>query len=663
MIPRDGPRMGKKLRKKTFHVIFQPSGRRGEIAKEKTILEASQELGGGIESVCGGEKACGKCKVKLEKGFFERYKIESRPHHLSPFTEEEEKFITKEERAEGYRLGCAARIRGDVLILVPEESRAGKQVVRKAATERLIVPKPVISVFHVELSPPTFHDTLGDFDRLKKALSERYKLSSLEIDYQTLLKLPTVLRQGNWKVTVAVWMEKEIIDIRPGKVEDIYGLAIDIGTTTVAGYLCNLINGKVIATESMMNPQVIYGEDVMSRITYVMAHPDDGLEKMHQSIVDGLNRLIQKITERCNLSPEDILELTVVGNTTMHHLFLKINPEHLGVSPFPPAIHRSIDVKARDLELKVHPSANVHILPIEAGFAGADNVGVLIAAEPYPQDEMVLIIDIGTNGELVMGNRERLISASCATGPALEGAHIKFGMRAAPGAIERIRIDHETREVKFKVIGKEEWNTELEKPEAKGICGSGIIDGIAELYRAGIIDKSGRFKRDLQSPRLKITEGAPEFVIAWKNETVLGKDVTITQQDVRNVQLAKGALYTGAKLMMRRLGVEKLDKVILAGAFGSCIDPEKAMVLGMFPDCDLKNVHAVGNAAGDGARIALLNRDKRLEADEIAKKVEYLELTIEADFQKEFIESMQIPHMKDPFPHLKGFVRDEILNQ
>ena len=651
MIPRGGLRMGKKLRKKTFHVIFQPSGRRGEIAKEKTILEASQELGVGIESVCGGEKACGKCKVKWIEG------------KLSPFTDEESKFITEAERLEGYRLACAAQIKGDVIIHVPEESLAKKQIVRKDIKKRSVELKPAISLYYLELSPPSLHDPLGDFDRLKKTLSERYSLSSLDIDYQTLLKLPDILRKGNWKVKVAVWMEREIIDIRAGKVGDAYGLAVDIGTTTVAAYLCNLRNGKIIGTESVMNPQVIYGEDVMSRITYVMTHPEDGLEKMHQSIVDGLNRLIQKITERCNLSSEDILELTAVGNTAMHHLLLKINPEYLGVSPFPPAIHRSMDIKARDLGLKVHPSAYLHILPIEAGFVGADNVGVLIAEEPYQQDEMVLIIDIGTNGELVMGNRKKLISASCATGPAFEGAHIKFGMRAAPGAIERIKIDPQTFEVKFKVIGEEAWNEEIKNPGAMGICGSGIIDGMAELYRAGIIDKSGRFKRDLQSPRLKITDGKPEFVIAWKEETAIGKEITITQQDVRNVQLGKGALYTGAKLMMRRLGIEKLDKVILAGAFGTYIDPEAAMVLGMFPDCDLRNVYAVGNAAGDGARISLLNRDKRLEADEIARKVEYIELTVEADFQKEFIEAMQIPHMNDPFPHLKGIVKDEILNQ
>jgi len=639
-------------RKKKIKVIFQPSGRRGEVLEGKMIVEASRELGVEIESVCGGERTCGKCKVRIEEG----------SKHLSPFTEEEGKFIKEAERIEGYRLACAAQIRGDVLIFVPEESRAGKQVVRKAATEKAIELKPAISLYYVELSPPTFYDTLGDFDRLKKALSDGYNLFSLNIDYHALLKLPGALRKGNWKVTVATWMEKEIIDIKPGRVDDTYGLAIDIGTTTVACYLCDLRSGKLIATESMMNPQVPYGEDVMSRITFAMTH-QEGLERMHRSIIDGLNQLIKNIAEDSDLLPEDILELTIVGNTTMHHLLLKINPEYLGIPPFPPATHQSIDIKARDLGLEVHPSANVHILPIEAGFVGADNVGVLIAEEPYNQDEMVLIIDIGTNGELVMGNRKKLISSSCATGPALEGAHIKFGMRAAPGAIERIRIDPETLEVNFKVIGQEYWHSDLKIVTAKGICGSGIIDAMAELYRNGIVDKSGRFRRGIQSPRLRISDGRPEFVIAWKHETSIGKDITITQQDVRNVQLAKGALYTGAKLMMKRLGIEKLNKVILAGAFGSYIDTEEAMVLGMFPDCDLKNVYAVGNAAGDGARIALLNRNKRLEADEIARKVEYMELTIEADFQKEFIEAMQIPHMKDPFPHLKGRVREETLNQ
>jgi uncharacterized 2Fe-2S/4Fe-4S cluster protein (DUF4445 family) len=497
---------------------------------------------------------------------------------------------------------------------------------------------------------------------LKKAISEKYNVASLHIDYPALLKLPAALRKENWKVTVVLWMGKEILDIKPGNVDDAYGLALDIGTTTVAGYLCSLRSGRVIATESMMNPQVTFGEDVMSRITYAMTH-EDGLERVHRAIIDGLNGLIRTIADGCGLSPDDILDLTVVGNTVMHHFFLKIHPEYLGAAPFPPAIHRSVDVKARDLGLRVHPCANVHVLPVEAGFVGADNVGVLIAEEPYNRDEMALIIDIGTNGELVLGNRRLMVSSSCATGPALEGAHIKFGMRAAPGAIERIRIHPETFEVNFKVIDQTEWHADLKIANAKGICGSGIIDAIGELYRTGMIDKSGRMKKELPTSRIRLSDGKPEFVIAWKDETSIGKDITITQQDVRNVQLAKGALYAGAKLMMKKLGIERLDKVILAGAFGSYIDVEEAMVLGMFPDCDLKHVYAVGNAAGDGARIALLNRDKRVEADAIAKKVEYMELTIEGDFQKEFMEAMQFPHMKDSFPHLIGIVPDEILNQ
>jgi uncharacterized 2Fe-2S/4Fe-4S cluster protein (DUF4445 family) len=629
------------VKAKKLQLVFQPSGRTGKVSQGETIIEASRELGVEIESLCGGVRSCGKCKVKLVKG------------RLSPFTEEEAQFITESERGEGYRLSCAARIEGDALIYVPEESQVAEQVVRKAATERPIELKPAITLCPVEMAPPSLSDPLGDADRLKKSLLEKYSLRSLDIDYPVLLKLPRLLRQGDWKNTVTIWMDKEILDIKPHQAKDVYGLAIDVGTTTLAGHLCHLGSGKLVATQSMMNPQVAYGEDVMTRISYTMSH-SDGLKRMNRSIIDGLNQLIRTLTDECHLSPEDILELTIVGNTAMHHLFLGINPQYLGASPFSPAIHQSINVKARELNLMVHPSANVYVLPIEAGFVGADNVGVLLTEEPYHREEMVLIIDIGTNGELVMGNKERLLSASCATGPALEGAHIQFGMRAAPGAIERLKVGSNDLEVDFKVIGEQYWQSETKSKAVKGICGSGIIDAIAELYRNGIIDKSGRFNPNISSPRLKISDGVPEFVIAWREETSIGRHITITQKDIQNVQLAKGALYAGAKVMMKRLGITKLDRVILAGAFGSYIDREKAMVLGMFPDCDLRNVYSVGNAAGDGARIALLNRDKRVEADEIARRVEYVELTVEKDFQKEFINALQIPHRYDAFPHLKG---------
>jgi uncharacterized 2Fe-2S/4Fe-4S cluster protein (DUF4445 family) len=616
--------------KRRLRVIFQPYGRRGEIEEGRTILEISRELNVGIESTCGGKQSCGKCRVKVLGGEF------------SPFTEEEAKFIGESEKVMGFRLACSARVLGDSVIFVPEESLLQTQVVRKEIIERKIELRPSIQPYPIELTPPSFGDLLGDLERVEQALSKKYSLTQLRIDYPALQTLPCALREGGWRATALIWMGREIFEIRSGRREELFGLALDIGTTTLAGYLCDLRSGKTIATQSMMNPQVVYGEDVMSRITFAMTHPE-GLHLLHRSILDGVNHLIKLICEKANLSSEEILELTVVGNTVMHHLFLGLDPQYLGVSPFPPVLHRSMDIKARELGLRVHPSANIHILPIEAGFVGADNVGVILSLEPHCQDEMVLIMDIGTNGELVMGNREGLFSASCATGPALEGAHIEFGMRAAPGAIERVKISPGTFEVSYEVIGG---------LRPMGICGSGIIDAVAELYRVGVIDRSGSFRKGVECPRLRWRDGRAEFIIAWGEETSIGKEITLTQKDIRNVQLAKGSLYAGAKLLMRRLGVERLDRVILAGAFGSWIDPRNAMTLGMFPDCDLKRVNAVGNAAGEGARMALLNREKRREAEEIAKKVNYLELTIEPDFQKEFIEAMPIPHMRDPFPHL-----------
>jgi uncharacterized 2Fe-2S/4Fe-4S cluster protein (DUF4445 family) len=627
---------------KIHQVVFQPSGRRGGVPEGSTVLDAARSLGVDIESLCGGAKSCGKCRIKCEAG----------TAHLSPFTEEEACFIGEKERAEGFRLACAAEIRGNLVLFVPEESRRSAQVVRKAATDRAIVLNPAVRLFPVTLAAPALTDPQGDYDRLVATLAERYRLPPRPaIDYPALRELPGALRQGNWRVTAALWLEKEILAVFPGEVTEAYGLAVDIGSTTVAGYLCSLRTGAIVASESLMNPQVAYGEDVIARITYAADHPA-GLETLRGAIVDGLNLLIRTVSGTAGLAPAQILEVTVVGNTAMHHLLLGIDPHALGVSPFTPAVHRSLDVKARDLGLTANPAANVHLLPIEAGFVGADNVGVLIAEEPYRHDEMVLIIDVGTNGELIMGNKTRLVSASCATGPALEGAHIRFGMRAAPGAIERITIDPATRDVSFKIIGQDRWRPEAPITSAKGICGSGIIDGVAALHRAGIIDKSGRFRTVLDTPRLRLKNGKPEFVIAWSDETSLNEEITIDQQDVRSVQLAKAALYAGAKLMMKRLGIAKLDRVILAGAFGSYIDKTAAMWLGMFPDCDLNAVASVGNAAGDGARIALIDRGKRAEAERIAGQVEYLELTTEADFQREFLAALAIPHETDAFPHL-----------
>ena len=633
-------------------VIFQPSGRRGYISDGESIKQASQDLGVGIEGLCGDKGTCGKCRVRIEEGVFAKYGIESRMENLSPLNKVEKKLLTSKQQRDGYRLACQAHIRGDIVVFVPEESRLARQVVRKAAGEIAVEMKPAVRKYYVELKPATLDDTLGDWERLQAELKKRFRLSNLAIDYQALRSLQGVIRRGNWKITVSLWMNREVIGVEPGVIEKGYGLAVDIGTTTVAAYLCGLSTGDVIATDSMMNPQVAYGEDVIARINYSMSNKD-GLEVMNQAIIRGINKLAGRAAAQAGIKRSAIVDMAVVGNTCMHHIFLNVDPQYLGQSPFPPSLHRSLDIKARDLGLRISPGAYVHVLPIEAGFVGADNVGVLIAEEPYNQDDMVLIVDIGTNGELLMGNRDRIVSASCATGPAFEGAEIRYGMRAAPGAIEKIRIDPDTREVRFRVIGKDGWNTELEEVGASGICGSGIIDAAAQLFTAGIIDRTGRFNSGLSTPRLRAVQDGPEFVIAWAKETSIGQDIVVCQRDVRNIQLGKGAMYAGAKLMMRRLGLEKLDKIVLAGAFGSYIDKESAAVTGLFPDCAQEKVYAVGNAAGDGARIALLNVDKRVQADQKAREVEYLELTVEPDFEKVFTEAMWFPHMKDSFPHLK----------
>ena len=1138
-------------------VIFQPSGRRGYVEEGKTLKEASVALGVEIEGICGEKAICGKCKVRIEEGVFEKYGITSSREHLSPMRPTERKFFNLQQERSGYRLACQAHILGDVIIFVPEESRIGKQVVRKEAKEIDIEIKPTVRKYYAEMKKATLEDTSGDWERLQTELRRKFGLANLTIDYQVLLSLQEAVRQGDWKVTVSVWQGKEVIKVEPGLMELSYGLAVDVGTTTLAGYLCDLTNGKVVATASMMNPQVIYGEDVMSRITYTMSH-EDGLQRLNQTIIDGINGIAEEAAAQAGIKRQDIVDMAIVGNTCMHHLLLNIDPKYIGRSPFPPALHHSLDIKAhdlglkilpevkisekggappcqvacpagvnaqdylyliaqgkynealelvrmaipfagvcgrvcthpceaecerakvdeslsirslhrfvadyelkmgrekstpieqtkqdrvavigsgpaglacaydlvklgypvtifeaaskaggllrygipvyrlpeevldneigyieelgveiktnspvkdlkgifeqgykaiflatgagtsqkmaipnednegvihaldflkqvnlgekveiskrvavigggnaavdaarvakrlgakevlavyrrsrdempaiktevdeaeregvkicfltapvkvltnnghltgirciqmelgepddsgrrrplpvegsefdinvdnvivaisqtvdkttitedleytdegtlsvdpvtlqtnlqgvfaggdtvsgpsdvitaiaagkqaaisielylegidliegrpaalkriedipkegvetearvvvpaletekrggftevelgfteemavqeskrclncgiyaeiatpesteaRDLGIKISPGAYVHILPIEAGFVGADNVGVLIAETPYQQDSMQLVIDIGTNGELVSGNRQKLVSCSCATGPAFEGAEIKYGMRAAPGAIEKIEINKDTKEVRYKVIGEEKWNTELDDIGAKGICGSGIIDAVPQMFMAGIIDHTGRFDKELKSTRLRIIEGQPEFVIAWANETSIGQDIVVCQNDVRNIQLAKAAMYAGAKIMMRHLGIDKLDKVILAGAFGSYIDRVSAACLGLFPDCALENVYAVGNAAGDGARIALLNADKRKEADEIARQVEYVELTVEPDFQKIFTQAMWLPHMKDTFPHLEHLLSETKLRK
>lgn len=1141
-----------------YMVIFQPSGARGLVKEGITLKQAAVDLGVDLEGVCGEQAICGTCKIRVEEGDFEKYAIHSSKDNLSPMGASERKFFNLRQEEEGYRLACQAKVQGNVVVFVPEESRMGKQIVRKAYKELDIEIKPAVKKYYVELVKATLEENQGDFERLMGELEKQYGLKDLVLDYQVAMELQNVVREGDWTLTVTVWNDKEIIKVEPGRNEKVYGMAVDVGTSTVAGYLTDLVDGRVVATASMMNPQVVYGEDVMSRISYTMTNPE-GLEVLNGAIIDGLNGIIEEATSAAGIKRQDVVDMTIVGNTCMNHLYLNMNPRYIGRAPFPPCMHHSIDVKARDFGYKIapeaeatekgryapcrvecpagvsiddflyliaqnkyrdalnivrdyipfpgilgrvcthpcekicergqvdeaisiraahrfladyelqagrekatpvdiskedkiaiigsgpagltcaydliqrgfpitvfeaapktggmmrygipdyrlpkdildgeisyvrefgveiktsspvksvqelidqgyraifigagswtslklnvtgedakgvipaisflkeansrekvelgdkvavvgggsvaidaarmairlgasqvnliclestdltcesrmpaqdveikeaqeegvviHPSlgvakivssngtlsavettecvsvfdsegrfapkygdgpaptieadtvivaigqkpdedlfpelekshsgtikvdeetletsisgvfaggdvvtgpsdvisataagkeaaisigllvagmdikaarppkfkaveevpkegvqkttrqvmpvldpekrknnfdevelgfdedmvvqeskrclhcsiyaekdtaetlevrgtgvllspgAYVHSLPIEAGFVGADNVGVLICEEPYKKEEIQLIIDIGTNGEMIFGNKNRLISASCATGPAFEGAQLKHGMRAAPGAIEKVKIDPETKEVIFKVIGDDRWSNEMEEnPGAKGICGSGIIDAIPQMYLSGVIDKSGKFRKDLTTSRLQESEGVKEYVLAKAEETSHGRPVVVSQDDIRAIQLGKAAMYAGSKILLDNYGVDKVDRVVLAGGFGSYIDRLSAALLGMFLDCEPEKVVSVGNAAGDGARMALINVDKRAEANEFARKVEYIELTVNPKFEKIFGRSMWIPHMKDKFPNLEKYLPKE----
>ncbi len=646
-------------------VIFLPSGRRGRIPAGISVLEAARQSGVAIESLCGGRLTCHKCWVQVESGRFDKHGILSSPDHLTPAEAEEQAWVERRGEAET-RLACAARVRGDVLLFVPEESRGQKQTIRKAAGERLIEVAPAIRQVYVVVDSAELGDHRGDWGRLQDALAQQWQLTHLSLDLPVLRRLQATLRQQNWAVTATLWQEREVIDLQAGYVEGIFGLAVDVGSTTVVAHLCDLRTSAVLATASAMNPQVVYGEDLMSRIAYAAQHPD-GLTKLQQAILDTLNRLAAQAAQTAGLQAPAIQEAVLVGNTTMVQLALGMDSAELGQSPFALACRDALDFKARDLGWRLHPGAYVHVLPAEAGHVGADNVAAILAEELHHQTAVTLLVDVGTNAEIVLGNRDWLFSASSPTGPAFEGAQITHGMRAAPGAIERVRIDPQTQAPRCRVIGEPRWSDAWQTgPDAPldrqpatlaaGICGSGSIDAVAELLLAGVLRPDGRFDPACPSPYLQWDGRVAAYELVSAENSATGRPILITQNDVRNIQLAKAALYAGARLLMRRAGVNRVDRIVLAGAFGSYVDPLRALVLGLIPDCALDNISAVGNAAGDGARIALLNRHKRDEAQALARRVGYIEIAADPYFQAEFVAALPLPHARDPFPHLAGIL-------
>lgn len=644
-------------------VVFMPSGKRGNFPQGTPLLQAARSLGVDIDSVCGGRALCGRCQVLVAEGEFAKLGVNSSTASLSELSEPEKRFAKRAPLALGRRLSCSARVLADVVIDVPAESQVHRQVVRKEADARVIELNPVVRLHYVQVKEPDMHDPSGDLRRLFEALEREWDLNNLSCDLAVLQVLQGALRAGSWQVTVAVHAEKQIIGVWPGLHESVFGLAVDVGSTTIAAHLCDLTSGEVVASAGTMNPQIRFGEDLMSRVSYSMMNPG-GAALMTAAVREALNGLAVDVARTAGVTHEDILEATLVGNPIMHHLLLGIDPVELGGAPFALATDTSLTLRANVIDLKFHRNARVYVLPCIAGHVGADAAGMVLSERPDLGSELTLLVDVGTNAEIVLGNKDRLLACSSPTGPAFEGAQISCGQRAAPGAIERVRIDRQTLEPRFKVIGSDLWSDDrdFEKSIAAvgitGVCGSGIIEVIAEMYLAGIINQDGVLDGRLAARSSRIVENGRTFAYVL-HRAVAGTntiEMRITQNDVRAIQLAKAALYAGVALLMDRLDVDHVDRIRLAGAFGSHIDVKYATILGMLPDCDLSQVRSAGNAAGTGARIALLDATSRPVIEALVRRIEKVETAIEPRFQHHFVEAMAIPHKSAPYTNLRAVV-------
>jgi len=655
-------------------VLFMPSGKRGRFPVGTPLLDAARQLGVYVESVCGGRATCGRCQVEVQEGNFAKHGIVSSNGHISPRGPKEERYDRVRGLPEHRRLSCSATVQGDLVIDVPQDTVVNAQVVRKAATDRVIERNSPVQLCYVEVEEPDMHKPLGDLDRLKVALDREWRWKDLLVAPYLIPRIQKIMRTrlpdqpevtpGHWGVTAVVHRDMEsarpfITAVYPGLKNEAYGIACDIGSTTIAMHLVSLLSGRIVASSGTSNPQIRFGEDLMSRVSYVMMNPD-GREAMTKAVRQAVNDLIGKVCAEGGVDRHDIFDCVFVGNPIMHHLFLGIDPTELGQAPFALAVSGAIQFWAHEIDIEVSPGARLYMLPCIAGHVGADAAGATLSEGPHRQESMMLLVDVGTNAEIILGNRTRVVAASSPTGPAFEGAEISSGQRAAPGAIERVRIDPETLEPRFRVIGVDKWSDEDGFADAAsavgvtGICGSAIIEVVAEMYLTGIISEDGVVDGSLavRSPRI-LQNGRTWSYLLHDGEP----RITVTQNDIRAIQLAKAALYAGVKLLMEKQGVTEVDTIRFAGAFGSFIDPKYAMVLGLIPDCDLDRVKAVGNAAGTGALMALLNRDHRREIEREVAGIEKIETALEPHFQQLFIDAMALPNKVDPFARLGAAVK------
>ena len=661
-------------------IVFTPSGKRGSFDGGTKVLDAARQLGVDIDSVCGGRGICGRCQVNVLLGDFAKHNIHSDFDSVTGVTEAEKKYAERRGLDEGRRLSCQSLLKSDAVIDVPASSQVHQQVVRKENESHDIDINPIVKpyyvnvlkqkekslkkqsnfsldevqTFKISVEEPDMHKGTGDLSRLKAALCEEWGLDNLTCSLEVLQSLQTVLREGEWKVTVAVRNNEEIIAVFSGFKDQIFGIAVDVGSTTIAAHLCDLSTGEVSGSAGLMNPQIRFGEDLMSRVSYIMMN-EGGEKDLTRVVREAINDIITTIITENNIDAEDILEMTLVGNPIMHHLVLGIDPTELGAAPFALATDLSADIRAKELNLNINSGAYVYVLPCVAGHVGADAAAVLLAEEPFNKDEISLIVDVGTNAEIILGNNQRLLAASSPTGPAFEGAQISSGQRAAPGAIERARIDPETLEPRFKVIGCDLWSDdedfEVNIPVGgiTGICGSGIIEIVAEMFLNKIINQDGKISKEHSNTTSRIIEDGRTYSYVLHDGEQL---IKITQNDIRAIQLAKAALYAGVKLLMHKLSIEKVDRIRLAGAFGSHIDVKYAMALGLIPDCLVDEVSSAGNAAGTGARVTLLDKDSRNKLEGEVRKIEKIETAVEPSFQEEFVSAMAIPHKSDDFSNL-----------
>ena len=609
-------------------IIFSPFKKAIETDGSKSILQLAQEAGIPLQSTCGGKKICGKCKVIIEKT----------DGPLPPPSDREQEVLGGYTE-KGYRLACETVLTHGATVVIPEESRIRRQVILTSDTKHSypVRLRPKVSHYYVEVSPPDLDSVIADRERLILALGKTYGVRRPKLDPFVLRKLPHTLRSDRKGVTVAIRGKNEIIDLYPGRGTGLFGVAFDIGTTTVVAFLMDLITGEKLSVKPAMNPQIAIGDDVITRISFCQEN-SGGLEKLRTSIVECLNALIAEASTEAGIDPDQIMEATVVGNTAMHHLFVGLDPHYLSMAPYSPVLQEGQDYKARDLGLKIGASAYVHLLPLKAGFVGSDTIACVLATGLHRSKISTLLLDLGTNGEIVFGNRNRMLCCSTAAGPAFEGGHIRWGMRASAGAIERLKIDPETLDVR--------WET-IDDQRPLGLCGSGIISAIAEMIRVGIILGRGNFDEELQTPRLRNGEDGREFVLVWASEAATKQDIVITQKDVAELQMAKSAVNAGATLLMEEFEGEEVERILLAGACGNYVDPLDACTIDLFPGCLTAEVVGVGNAAGHGSCLALLDKNKRKEAERIATKIEYRELAATTRFQELFVSSMFFTFARD----------------